>query len=164
MKIQVDGTTYHVTFRNVSEKVVHDAMPPGLTSHLAASGVLEVVPDSNHPKSNFHFRLKASYRTFLKLKPPKRISTTTTICAIATDQGAVLTTGKAFCSSIEPVFDRGKARRKALGRAVRELFTSTDREKFLTAYATELHARQLKARRSNVPPTSTDKTQDVAHR
>lgn len=134
-----------MTFKNVSEKVAHDGLTPTVANALGAYGVLEQVTVV-HPrgKTETHYRLKKDFRPFLRLKLPKRISNVTTTCTVASKDGEVLATGKAYCSVIEGEFNRAKARRKALGRALKE-FTSVDKHDFMHAYEAELKSRQLRA-------------------
>lgn len=131
MQVTIGSTLYHVSFRNVSEKVVHDAMPASLRDALLQEGILETV--LLPPHNRLHYRLRKAHRQYLRLKPPSRISTTTTHCSIAAADGTEIATGSAYFSKSEPAFNRAKARNKALGRALRE-FPTSFRDAFHRAY------------------------------
>jgi hypothetical protein len=167
MKITLDGHTYHVSFRNLSEKIVHDQMPDALLEQLIPI-LFEAVqiqpakpPKPGQPSSTkIALRMKKPYRPFLKLKPAKRISTTTTTCTISDADGITLATGRAYFSISEMMpplghgFDRMKARRKALGRALHE-FDRARRTAFLAAYEAQFAERQAKAVRSREQSSAT---------
>lgn len=162
MKIILDNLTYHVSFRNRSEKIVHDQMPVALFDPLASLLFERVVPKPPKPGAEawaslekpVEWRMKKAYRPFLKLKPTKRISTTTTTCTISDETGSTLAVGKAYYSASEDYFDRMKARRKALGRALHE-FDRARRTRFLAAYEAQFAERQAKAVRSREQATAT---------
>lgn len=142
MKVQVGPTLYHVSFRTKSERIAHDEMPAELRAALHQAGVLTtaIIP----PKNRLQDKLSPVAKRYLKLKPPTRISTATTTCSIATVDGEI-TTGFAYFSKSElDGFNRRKANRKALGRALRE-FPNDFRVRFQAAYDLAYEARLTKA-------------------
>lgn len=126
MKVPIGSKTYHVRFRNKSEKVTHDPTP---------QRVVEVLKDP-------------SLRRYLRLRRPTHISTITTECDIvdASAPDTVIASGQSFYSRTENPFthpfDQLRARvlslQRALGQNIShrcgDIFSQQERDEFWKAF------------------------------
>jgi hypothetical protein len=152
MKVTLPDRQLLIAFHNVSEKIEHDALPPGLA--IALPNLFEMKSEVQHrrdgtTKIREHRAIAKEFKPYIKLRRPRCVSTITTICSIydLKDTNSPISFGKAYYSRSEvPAgkrFDALAAQKKSLGRALAD-WSASDRHLVHTAFAAALD-RRLKA-------------------
>lgn len=131
-----NGQIYLVGFANLSEALVHDT-PVGPYNKIEVGILRERIKE---------IRKDPDMRRFLRIRPFKRISVITTVCTIRL-QGSpdIVEIGHAYYSRAEVdagiKFNKPKAWRMALGRAIKPFFEE-DRRTFLSTFTDFLERRE----------------------
>lgn len=161
MRVEVSDRTYIVSFRNRSEKIIHDAAPPSFEAWYKRKPIPADVP-ANDVFRVLPVELRDLIRRHTKLRVPKRISLATTVCTI-TDKatGNELARGHSYYSKSEvqakKPFNKMAAKARSLMRALGQdishrtgdIFTEAERAEFWRAFEHLAARRQSQVAATN---------------